>query len=537
MATVAAPLDLGARHEVEVVATSNPDSALLLLQALAQELVAQGHLASNLLCDEEGTWMLEDLLKAMSSPVDAGGQVVVRPLLPPSDRPHLKTLVLDIDGTLITSLFQHETTPAHSAPAFVWQTKNVWLRPGVRSFLQAVRPFFEVAVFTAATPDWADRILQELDPTGELIDHRLYRQHTTATPAWAYVKDLSRLGRDLRHVTIVDDNQLMFALQPTNAIWVHEYNALNPHDDVLDQALQVLLLMVLPAVDVTTGLSHLLGLKIMPQQSHVLQLVLAASEQALDAAKAASAGGLLDAAPVCGQPRGAEGVVSTVSHPIEVGAEAEEANLAALLQALGAAAALPLSEQLAMACTVVSAGAPVLAAAAVKVPAAEQAAAEGDDGATTAKAPVFNAASAAANAPENAAVAAAGSAAEAPAIAVGAPTDVPAIAAEVSATLPAAAATPDPAPLPAVARTPVRSGTRLKLFGTPLSPHAVQSAVAAAVAIAAAAVRSPSLKRRRSLSDDQHASCLIEAVSVGITTRGLALEALTPIAILAASAE
>lgn len=50
--------------------------------------------------------------------------------------------------------------------------RSVWLRPGVRSFLQAVRPFFEVVLWTAATEDWAERALAELDPTGMLFDHK-----------------------------------------------------------------------------------------------------------------------------------------------------------------------------------------------------------------------------------------------------------------------------------------------------------------------------------------------------------------------------
>ena len=134
-------------------------------------------------------------------------------------------LTTDIDGTLLSSLFENETTEAHGVPDYTFQSKNVWLRPGVRSFLQAVRPFFEVAVFTAATSDWADRALAELDPTGELIDHRLYREHTTPAPGWPYVKDLSRLGRDLRNVVLVDDNELMFQAQPHNAVWVPAYEA------------------------------------------------------------------------------------------------------------------------------------------------------------------------------------------------------------------------------------------------------------------------------------------------------------------------
>lgn len=37
------------------------------------------------------------------------------------------------------------------------------------------------------------------------VADRLYREHTTAYPGWDYVKDLSRLGRDLSRVVIVGE--------------------------------------------------------------------------------------------------------------------------------------------------------------------------------------------------------------------------------------------------------------------------------------------------------------------------------------------
>lgn len=77
---------------------------------------------------------------------------------------------------------------------------------------------------------------------------RLYRDACVAFPGWSYVKDLSRLGRDLSSVIIVDDNTLMFQAQPCNAIWVAPYEpysaAAAAGDDVLAQVLQLLMLLV-----------------------------------------------------------------------------------------------------------------------------------------------------------------------------------------------------------------------------------------------------------------------------------------------------
>ena len=49
---------------------------------------------------------------------------------------------------------------------------------------------------------------------------RLWRDHTVAADGWPYVKDLARLGRDLAHVVIVEDNPASALFQPDNALHV-----------------------------------------------------------------------------------------------------------------------------------------------------------------------------------------------------------------------------------------------------------------------------------------------------------------------------
>lgn len=64
---------------------------------------------------------------------------------------------------------------------------------------------FEIVIFTAASKDYADWILDVLDG-GEkkYISHRLYRHHTQYDDG-VYVKDLNILGRDLKKVIIIDN--------------------------------------------------------------------------------------------------------------------------------------------------------------------------------------------------------------------------------------------------------------------------------------------------------------------------------------------
>jgi CTD small phosphatase-like protein 2 len=53
-----------------------------------------------------------------------------------------------------------------------------FLRPFAQDFIEQMSPHFELVIFTAAIKEYADWILDRLDP-GRLITHRLYRCSTT----------------------------------------------------------------------------------------------------------------------------------------------------------------------------------------------------------------------------------------------------------------------------------------------------------------------------------------------------------------------
>ena len=55
------------------------------------------------------------------------------------------------------------------------------VRPGTEEFLEQMSKYYEIVIFTAATQDYADWVLDKIDPEHH-ISHRLYRQH-------AYAKD------------------------------------------------------------------------------------------------------------------------------------------------------------------------------------------------------------------------------------------------------------------------------------------------------------------------------------------------------------
>lgn len=74
-------------------------------------------------------------------------------------------------------------------------------------FLYELSQFYEIVIFTAGMQEYADWVLNQLDVEGNLIQHRLYRQHTLNLNSEGplILKDLSKLGRPL-HKTIIVDN-------------------------------------------------------------------------------------------------------------------------------------------------------------------------------------------------------------------------------------------------------------------------------------------------------------------------------------------
>jgi CTD small phosphatase-like protein 2 len=69
-------------------------------------------------------------------------------------------------------------------------------------------------VFTASHKWYADVILDYIDPTGELIQHRLYREHCIGTSDNVYIKDLRIFDdRELKDLILVDNAVYSFGSQ------------------------------------------------------------------------------------------------------------------------------------------------------------------------------------------------------------------------------------------------------------------------------------------------------------------------------------
>jgi len=138
--------------------------------------------------------------------------------LPPEDV-NKKTLVLDLDETLVHSSFKPIPDPDFVMSIELENVIHkvyVRKRPGVDNFLRVVGEKFEVVVFTASLAKYADPLLDILDRS-RLVKKRLFRE-ACVQHYGNYVKDLSHLGRPLTNVIIIDNSPSSYMFQPDNAI-------------------------------------------------------------------------------------------------------------------------------------------------------------------------------------------------------------------------------------------------------------------------------------------------------------------------------
>ena len=128
------------------------------------------------------------------------------PFLGPISNPNkIFTLVVDLDETLVH--YVEEESRAY-----------VQVRPYADYFLTEMGKYFEIVIFTAAAEDYADIVLDGLDKNNS-IDYKLYRKHTEQING-VFIKDLSKLGRDINKVVIIDNNKDNFSLQPENGLHI-----------------------------------------------------------------------------------------------------------------------------------------------------------------------------------------------------------------------------------------------------------------------------------------------------------------------------
>ena len=155
------------------------------------------------------------------------------------------TLVLDLDETLI----HFKPNPNNDSSG------KIMIRPFLYDFLRSVKKYYELIIFTAATEDYANPIINAIERDEKYFEHRLYRMHTTIIDN-DFVKDLSKLGRDLNRTIIVDNMKQNYKNQPDNGITIRPFWGKDVEDTALVDLLDILKKIAENNMNVVSGLKY-----------------------------------------------------------------------------------------------------------------------------------------------------------------------------------------------------------------------------------------------------------------------------------------
>ena len=135
------------------------------------------------------------------------------------------TLVLDLEETLV----------------HINQSGECILRPGLYHFLRDIKPYYELVSFSNESKYSPEPIIDIIEKKKKYFDYNLFREHLDFIGK-EFIKDLSKLGRDIKKVIIVDNISNNFRLNPENGIQIKPFFGDNNDDNILDELKKILIL-------------------------------------------------------------------------------------------------------------------------------------------------------------------------------------------------------------------------------------------------------------------------------------------------------
>ena len=182
------------------------------------------------------------------------------------DSPKKKLLLIDLDETLVhTELRDKDNYKAIElfarkskckSKTFSYYDENyiyyieVFFRPYLQEFLNAVYKYFDLAIFTASMKGYADTIIDYIDPNNQFFQFRLYRDACIPIQQRIYIKDLRIIkDYDPMNVILMDNSLYSFMNQPSNGMLVNSFYT-NHRDTQLISAKNFLINYIYPCDDV-----------------------------------------------------------------------------------------------------------------------------------------------------------------------------------------------------------------------------------------------------------------------------------------------
>ena len=154
------------------------------------------------------------------------------------------TLVLDLDETLIY---------LDKVKDIKDESGTFKIRPWTFTFLEKVEKFYEIIIFSEAEKNYVDLILNSIEENKKYFDFVLFRQHTSIQNE-EFIKDLSKIGRKLSKIIIVDNMPQNFRVQPENGIYIKPFWGDDNDDDALFSLGDILCKMASNESDLREGI-------------------------------------------------------------------------------------------------------------------------------------------------------------------------------------------------------------------------------------------------------------------------------------------
>lgn len=139
------------------------------------------------------------------------------------------TLLIDLDETLIHSDFNnvYEGECDHLLH-FTHENEEItiplFVRPGLMDFLTFCMQYFEICIFTASRKEYADCILNFLDPANQIFKYRFYREDCISIKGKIFIKDMNIFkNRFPEHMILIDNSLYSFANQLSNGILITSF--------------------------------------------------------------------------------------------------------------------------------------------------------------------------------------------------------------------------------------------------------------------------------------------------------------------------
>jgi len=149
-------------------------------------------------------------------------------------------IVLDLDQTLVHA--QQAIDDADASFVVVSgdsSSLKVFKRPYLDKFLAEVSKHGEVHVYTASTRQYADQVLDQIDPRG-YVTGRYYREHCVVGKDGQLTKSMDVITKNLQKLVVIDDSEQVYQRYRENTIHVEPWTGGLRKDIWLKECLKIL---------------------------------------------------------------------------------------------------------------------------------------------------------------------------------------------------------------------------------------------------------------------------------------------------------